>query len=46
LRKSLGVGIISMHFQVGNMNDRHVRTGMRLFHQHVLPRFRAKDRRP
>jgi alkanesulfonate monooxygenase SsuD/methylene tetrahydromethanopterin reductase-like flavin-dependent oxidoreductase (luciferase family) len=36
----LGVGVVSMHFQVGNISDGTVRTGLRLFREHVLPRFR------
>jgi alkanesulfonate monooxygenase SsuD/methylene tetrahydromethanopterin reductase-like flavin-dependent oxidoreductase (luciferase family) len=40
LRDCLGVGIIIMHFQVGNIDDKAVRVGMQLFRDHVLPRFR------
>jgi alkanesulfonate monooxygenase SsuD/methylene tetrahydromethanopterin reductase-like flavin-dependent oxidoreductase (luciferase family) len=41
LIKRLGVGTISMHFQVGNMTQEAVLEGMRLFHDKVLPRFRS-----
>jgi alkanesulfonate monooxygenase SsuD/methylene tetrahydromethanopterin reductase-like flavin-dependent oxidoreductase (luciferase family) len=40
LRQTLGVGVISMQFQVGNLDDATVRKGMALFHSKVLPRFR------
>jgi alkanesulfonate monooxygenase SsuD/methylene tetrahydromethanopterin reductase-like flavin-dependent oxidoreductase (luciferase family) len=41
LREHLGVGVISMHFKVGDMADSFVREGMKLFAEHVLPRFRS-----
>lgn len=41
LQARLGVGVISMHFQVGDMADADVRRGMELFRDHVLPSFRT-----
>lgn len=40
LHDELGAGIISMHFQVGNISDATVRKGMQLFSDFVLPHFR------
>jgi len=40
IREKVGVGTISLHFQVGNMPDEAVRKGMSLFRDRVLPRFR------
>ncbi|WP_197506342.1 LLM class flavin-dependent oxidoreductase [Acidovorax sp. RAC01] len=40
VREMVGVGTISLHFQVGNMKDEHVRKGMTLFRDKVLPNFR------
>ena len=40
LRAYLGVGVISLHFQVGNIDDAAVGQGMRLFRDQVLPHFR------
>jgi alkanesulfonate monooxygenase SsuD/methylene tetrahydromethanopterin reductase-like flavin-dependent oxidoreductase (luciferase family) len=43
LRERLGVGLISMHFQIGNMPDSAVRCGMRLFRDEVRPRFAGRS---
>jgi alkanesulfonate monooxygenase SsuD/methylene tetrahydromethanopterin reductase-like flavin-dependent oxidoreductase (luciferase family) len=40
LTTSLGVGVVSMQFQVGNLPATVVRRGMQLFHDHVRPAFR------
>jgi alkanesulfonate monooxygenase SsuD/methylene tetrahydromethanopterin reductase-like flavin-dependent oxidoreductase (luciferase family) len=40
LRDELGVGVVSMQFQVGNIDDGPVRAGMKLFCDQVLPCFR------
>lgn len=39
LEEKLGLGILSMHLQVGNMNDEDVRQSMSLFRSHVRPAF-------
>ena len=40
LRERLGIGVISMQFQIGNLNEDAARIGMRLFQSNVAPRFR------
>lgn len=45
LNEKLGLGVLSMHLQVGNMADRHVRQSMNLFRRHIRPAF-ASDVQP
>lgn len=39
-RDNLGIGVVALQLQVGNLPDDVVRRGMQLFHDRVLPRFR------
>jgi|GEM_PF-56572 len=39
LKEKLGIGVISMHLQVGNMIDSDVRRSMNLFRKHIRPSF-------
>lgn len=43
LRSQLGVGVICLHMQVGNLPLPVVRRGMELFAKHVAPAFRPPD---
>ena len=40
LRERLGIGVLSMQFQIGNLSEDVAREGMRLFQAHVAPHFR------
>jgi len=44
LEERLGVGTISLQFQVGNMKNKDVLNGMSLFRDQVLPAFRSAPR--
>ncbi len=43
LKEKLGIGVLSMHLQVGNMDDRDVRKSMSLFRKHVRPAFLSDE---
>lgn len=43
IRARLGVGVVNLHLQVGNMSPEDVRRSMTLFRDHVRPAFPSTD---